>query len=704
MEHIEEFQKLNIRVKDMPEKHMIDVFIGSLKDNIQHDVHLWEPDSLEKAFWLARKMESKIMATKKHTTHNYKDGSVVAANLPQLIRLTPQQLEEKRAKGLCYSCDSKYTKGHKCAEKKLFYIDCEEEEEKEQERSKEEDILQEQSLDEEQMNPTISCNAVARITTPQTIKIEGQIKKKMVIVLIDSRSTHNFIHCKVEKELNCLLYPAPECEVMVANGGTINFSGKYHNIKLSMGEYVLTSPMLSIPMGGVDVVLGVQWLQPLGTISFNFQELFMKFSAEGKEVELRGIARKPGNIISSNNLQKFLDNHSKVFETPKGLPPMRDHDHAIHLIPRSVPPNIRPYRYPYAQKSEIECMVAEMLDASIIQPSQSSFSAPVVLVHKKDGSWRMCLDYRELNKLTIKYKFPIPVIDELLDELHGSIYFTKLDLRSGYHQMRMNTKDISKTAFRTHEGHYEFLVMPFGLTNAPSKFQGLMNSIFKPFLRKFVLVFFDDILIYSKSWKDHVEQVHRVLKLLEEKRLYAKSSKCFFGVQEVEYLGHIVSHEGVRVDPIKIKAIKEWKIPTSIKHLRGFLEFTAYYRKFVKNYGRIATPLTTLFKKDAFSWTPEATKAFEHLEEAMCQALALAMPDFTKTFIVESDASGNGIGVVLMQDERPIAFKSRPIKGNYLHKAIYEKEMSAILHALKKWRPYLMGRHFKVKPDHDSLK
>ena len=301
-EHIEDFQKLNIRVTDIPEEHMIDLFIGTLKDNIQHEVRVLEPDSLEKAFRLARKIECKIMATRKPTTHFYKDGSVATPRFPQPTRLTPQQLEEKRAKGLCYSCDSKYTKGHKCAEKKLFYIDCEEEEENEQE----EDIHQEPTQEEEEMSLTISCNALAGITTPQTLNIEGHIKKKKVIVLIDSGSTHNFIHCKVAKELNCFLYPAPECQVMVANGGTINCSGKCHNIKLTMGEYVLNSPMLSIPMGGADVVLGVQWLQSLGTVAFNFQELFLKFFSEGKEVELRGIAGKPGKIKSSNVMTKIL--------------------------------------------------------------------------------------------------------------------------------------------------------------------------------------------------------------------------------------------------------------------------------------------------------------------------------------------------------------------------------------------------------------
>jgi len=199
------------------------------------------------------------MATRKSTTHNYKDVNI-APSLPQPTRLTPQQLKEKREKGLCYSCDIKYTKGHKCAEKKLFYIDCEYEEEKEQETSKEEDIHQELTPDKEEMNMTISCNALIEITTPQTLKIEGQIKKKKVILIIDLVITHNFIHCKIAKDLNCFQYPTPRFQVMVANGGTINCSGKCHNIKLTMGEYVLNSPMLSIPICGADVVLGVQWL------------------------------------------------------------------------------------------------------------------------------------------------------------------------------------------------------------------------------------------------------------------------------------------------------------------------------------------------------------------------------------------------------------------------------------------------------------
>jgi hypothetical protein len=212
--------------------------------------------------------------------------------------------------------------------------------------------------------------------------------------------------------------------------------------------------------------------------------------------------------------------------------------------------------------------------------------------------------------MTIKDKFPIPFIDELLDELHGEKFFTKLDVRSGYHKMIMRKEDIPKTTFRTNEGHYEFLVMQFGLNNAPSTFQSLMNFIFKPFLRKFVLIFFDDILISIKSREEHVHHVDIVLQLLEEQQLYAKPSKCDFGVQEVEYLGHIVSREVVKVDPNKIKVMREWPIPKKLNKLIRFFELIGYYHKFIKNYGQITTPLTTLLNKEAFSCTQATTKAF----------------------------------------------------------------------------------------------
>jgi hypothetical protein len=280
-EHIEKFQRLNIKVTNIPDEHLIDVFIGTLKDNIQHEVHLWEPKSLENAFKVARNVESKNMAmdTRRTNPNIYRENNAPSSKTPQPTRLTPQQLEEIKEKGLFFNCDSKYSKGHKCGENKLFYIDCEEEEEQEQEPSQDENV---EAISFEELIPTIFCNALVGISTPQTLKIEGYIKKKKVIVLIDYGSTHNFIHYKLAKALNCFIYPAPEFQVMIADGGTINCSRKCNKINLTMGKYVMNSPMIVIPMGGADVVLEIQWLQSLGTMAFNFQELFMKFSLEGK--------------------------------------------------------------------------------------------------------------------------------------------------------------------------------------------------------------------------------------------------------------------------------------------------------------------------------------------------------------------------------------------------------------------------------------
>ncbi|KAL0433094.1 UNVERIFIED_CONTAM: Retrovirus-related Pol polyprotein from transposon [Sesamum latifolium] len=300
-------------------------------------------------------------------------------------------------------------------------------------------------------------------------------------------------------------------------------------------------------------------------------------------------------------------------------------------------------------------LIFDMLRDRLIGPSTSPFSFLVLLVKKKDGSWRFCVDYRALNIVTIRDRFPIPTVNELLDELHGAFYFSKIDLRSGYHQIQMAEKDIHKTAFRTFNGHFEFVVMPFRLMNAPSTFQMAMNNLLQPFLRQFFLVFFDDILIYSPTWSDHLRLV---LHLLLSNQFFAKLSKCQFGVQFVEYLGHVVSGRGVAPDPSKVQAIHDCPVPCSLTELRSFLGLTGFYRRFVRHYSTIAAPLTDLLKATVFSWSVATMSAFNSLKSAMTSLSVLTLPNFALPFDLTTDASTIAVGAVLSQQGHPITFYS----------------------------------------------
>ncbi|GMP22048.1 hypothetical protein CsSME_00000233 [Camellia sinensis var. sinensis] len=326
-------------------------------------------------------------------------------------------------------------------------------------------------------------------------------------------------------------------------------------------------------------------------------------------------------------------------------------------------------------------------DATLTSP----WGAPVLFVKKKDGTLCLCIDYRELNKVTIKNKYPLPRIDDLFDQLQGSQVFSKIDLRSGYHQLKVKAEDVEKTAFRTRYGHFEFLVMPFGVTNAPAAFMDLMNRIFKTYLDEFVVVFIDDILIYSKDRLEHEHHLRTVLQILRERKQFAKLKKCEFWLDEVIFLGHVVNKEGISVDPQKIEAIVNWPTPTNVTEVRSFMGLAGYYRRFVKDFSKLAVPLTQLTRKgQPFEWNSERESAFHELKTRLTTAPILTLPSGTENFVIFSDASYKGLGCVLMQNGK-----------NY---PTHDLELAAVVFALKIWRHYLYGAKCEVYTDHKSLK
>ncbi|KAK1660845.1 hypothetical protein QYE76_049004 [Lolium multiflorum] len=416
-------------------------------------------------------------------------------------------------------------------------------------------------------------------------------------------------------------------------------------------------------------------------------------------VEL-GARRVPHN--SKTMVWEFSD----VFleEVPAGFPPLRGIEHQIYLIPGTSLPNRAPYRTNPEKTKEIQKKVQALLDKGYIRISLSPYVVPVILVPKKDGTWHMCVDCRAINNITTRYRHHIPRLQDMLDELSGAAVFSKIDLRSVCHQIRMKDGDEWKTAFKK-IGLYEWLVMPFGLTNAPSTFMRLMNHVLGDFIGKFVVVYFDDILIYSRNESDHTIHIRHVLQVLRDNKLYDNLEKCTFCKDKVIFLGYVVSKHGVEVDVSKIHAIQNWLTPMYSSQVRGFHGLAGFYRRFVPNFSTIVAPLNELTKKDVvFEWGVTQDHAFDELKRLLTSPPLLALPNFNKQFEIECDASGIGIGGVLMQEGRPIAYFSEKLSGAMLNYPIYDKELYALIRVLEVWQHYLWPKEFIIHSDHQALK
>ncbi|GJT35903.1 putative reverse transcriptase domain-containing protein [Tanacetum coccineum] len=497
---------------------------------------------------------------------------------------------------------------------------------------------------------------------------------------------------------------------------------------------------MPVELGSFDAIIGMDWLAKYQAVIVCAEKI-VRIPWRNKTLIIHGDGSTQGNvtrlnIISCTKTLKYIEKGFPIFlahvttkeiedksekkrledvpivqdfpevfpEDLPGLPPTRQVEFQIDLVPGAAPVARAPYRLAPSEMKELSEQLKELSDKGFIRPSSSPWGAPVLFVKKKDGSFRMCIDYRELNKLTVKNRYPLPRIDDLLDQLQGSSVYSKIDLRSGYHQLRVREEDIPKTAFRTRYGHYEFQVMPFGLTNAPAVFMDLMNRVCKPYLDKFVIVFIDDILIYSKNKQEHEEHLKQILELLKKEELYAKFSKCEFWISKVLFLGHMIDSEGIHVDPAKIEAIKDWTSPKSPTEIRQFLGLVGYYQRFIKGFSKIAKPMTKLTqKKVKLVWSDKQEAAFQLLKQKLCSAPILTLPEGSEDFIAYCDTSKKGLGAVLIQGEKVISYASRQLEIHEENYTTHDLELGAVVFALKIWRHYLYGTKCTVFTDHKSL-
>ncbi|GJZ33718.1 putative reverse transcriptase domain-containing protein [Tanacetum coccineum] len=524
------------------------------------------------------------------------------------------------------------------------------------------------------------------------------LNNRYAYILFDTGADRSFVSTTFSSQIDITPSTLDHYyDVELADGRIIGLNTILKGCTLNFLNHQFHVNLMPVELGSFDAIIGMDWLAKHQAV-IACAEKIVRIPWKNKTLIIHGDGSTQGNvtrlnIISCTKAQKYMEKGFPIFlahitakevedksekkrledvpivqdfpevfpEDLPGLPPTRQVEFQIDLVPGAAPVARAPYRLAPSEMKELSEQLKELSDKGFIRPSSSPWGAPVLFVKKKDGSFRMCIDYRELNKLTVKNRYPLPRIDDLFDQLQGSSVYSKIDLRSGYHQLRVREEDIPKTAFRTRYGHYEFQVMPFGLTNAPAVFMDLMNRVCKPYLDKFVIVFIDDILIYSKNKEEHEEHLKQILELLKKEELYAKFSKCEFWIPKVHSSKyHVIDSEGIHVDPAKIESIKDWTSPKSPTEIRQFLGLAGYYRRFIEGFSKIAKPMTKLTqKKVKFEWGDKQEAAFQLLKQKLCSAPILALPEGSEDFIAYVRATKKGLGAVLMQREKVISYASR---------------------------------------------
>ncbi|KAL0453787.1 UNVERIFIED_CONTAM: Retrovirus-related Pol polyprotein from transposon [Sesamum latifolium] len=529
-------------------------------------------------------------------------------------------------------------------------------------------------------------------TAPEVITSSFSICSSNAHVLIDPGSTCSFMSHDFASRVHASIEPlGHDLYVSMPAGGVILVNRVVRSCQVIVESDTLYADLVVINLREFDVILGMDWLASNhAVVDCQTKEVAVEINGQMKTVIVGERKVIPNYLISAvtafnlikEGCQAYLASvhdttkvspgvlevsvvreFSDVFsEELPGLPPHREVDFEIETIPGAAPISIAPYRMAPSELKELKKQLEELLDKGFIRPSISPWGAPVLFVKKKDGG-------------------------------------------QGIGSCGLKEGSISKTAFRTRYGHYEFIVMPFGLTNAPAAFMSLMNKTLQPFLDQFVIVFIDDILIYSRSPKEHEQHLRTVLQILREKQLYAKFSKCEFWMEEIAFLGHVILKEGVQPDPAKVRAILEWEPPKNVSEVRSFLGLAGYYRRFIKDFSVVAKPLTNLLKKNTpFNWNDRCAQSFEELKRRLTSAPILALPSGDGGYVVYTDASRQGLGCVLMQHGKVIAYASRQLRPHEINYPTHDLELAAIVHALKIWRHYLYGETFHIFTDHKSLK